>query len=186
MIRSKNEYLRIRDKLFIILLLTLMMDATCLALGQLQSISDYSFTLHELFFIPINISILAIPIELIMFIYYSTKYFKNIRKTTILMDLGYKIKIFIYILCMAFTIGLFCYQLNEDKISTISTITNKIIEGQDNYIMVNNIKIKCTKNEYNLINVKEEYFIGYKWNRLKPNVIKLDNINPTAPYKKNK
>lgn len=71
MIRSKNEYFKIRDKLFIIFLSNLIIFATCIALGQMQSIINYSFTLHELCFVPINISIFSIPINYTYWTHYA-------------------------------------------------------------------------------------------------------------------
>mgnify|MGYP001578746748 CR=1 FL=1 len=181
---SKNEYLKTRDKLFIILLLTLIIDVICLTLAQVQGIVDYNFTLHEMLFIPINLSIISVPIELIILIYYSTRYFQDIWKATMSMNLKYKIRVSICIICMLFTIGLIYYQLNIVKTSVVHTITNKLIDGNSTYIIVNSTKLKCTKNEYALINVNEEYFIDYNWNQLKPNVGKLDGIRKTKPYKK--
>ena len=175
MISNKNKYLIIRDNLFIALLLTLMIDVTCLALGQVQGISDFNYTLHELLYLPVNFSIFIIPIELIMLIYYSSKYFMNIWKATIIMDLRYKIKVSICIICMVFTIGLIYYQFNIVQTSGVYNITNKITDGNSTYIIVDNMKLKCTKNEYKLININEEYLIDYNWNRLRPNVGKLHN-----------
>jgi hypothetical protein len=184
-ITSKNQYLKIRDNLFIVLLLTLIIDAACIALSRVQFITDYSFALHEMLSIPLNISIILIPIVLIMLLYNSIKNFKDIWKATILMDLKYKIKIFVCILCMAFTIGLIYYQLNYNETSAVYTITNKIVDGKNTYLMVNNIKLKCTQNEYNLINVNKEYFIVYEWNSINPSIGKLNNIELTE-YNKNK
>lgn len=87
---------------------------------------------------------------------------------------------------MCFTIGLIYYQINSVKTYTVSTITNKLIDGNRTYLTVDNIKLKCTKNEYYLINVNEEYVIDYRWNRFNPNVGKLLDINQTSSNNKNK
>lgn len=176
MTSNKNAYLKIRDNLFISLLLTLIIDVTCLALGQIQGITNFNYTLHELLYLPVNFSILIIPIELIMLIYYSTRYFMDICKATIVMDLKYKIKASICVICMVFTIGLIYYQFNIVQTFGVYNITNKITDENSLYIVVDNMKLKCTKNEYNLININEEYLINYNWNHLKPNVGKLHNI----------
>ena len=185
MISNKNEYLKIRDNLFIALLLTLIIDAACIALGRVQFITDYSFTLHEMLYLPLYVSMILIPILLIIFLYNLIKNIKDIWKGTILMDLRYKIKSLFCILCMAFTIGLIFCQINFDESSAVYAITNRIIDEKNTYLMVNNIKLKCTQNEYNLINVNKKYFIVYEWNRLNPSIGKLKNIELTV-YNKNK
>lgn len=181
---SKNEYLKTRDNIFIALLLTLIIDVVCLFLHQVQGIIDFNYTLHEMLAIPVNFSIFIVPIELVMLIYYSTRYFKNIWKATMLTDLKYKVKVFTCVICMFFTMALIYYQINIVTTSLVSNVANKTIEGNSTYIILNSKKIKCTRNEYNLINLNEEYSISYKWNHLKPNIGKLENIRRIAPYKK--
>ena len=77
---------------------------------------------------------------------------------------------------MVAAIGSMYYQANI--VSTFSTylITNKIIDGNSRYIILDNVKIRCTENEYNLINLTDTYSINYSWNRLKSNVGKLNSI----------
>lgn len=176
MINNENKHLKIRDNLFIALLLTLVIDSMCLALGQVQYITDFNYNLHEMLYLPINLSLLIVPIELIILIYYSTRYFKDIWKSTVVMDLRYKIKVSLCIISMVVTIGSMYYQANS--VSTFGTylITNKIIDGNSRYIILNNIKIKCTENEYNLINLTDTYSIIYSCNHLKSNVGKLNRI----------
>lgn len=72
-------------------------------------------------------------------------------------------------------IGLMYNQTNIVSTFGSHIITNKIIDGSSRYIILDNIKIKCTENEYNLINATDTYFIGYSWN-IKSNVGKLNTI----------
>ena len=182
MVGSKNQYLKTRDNIFIALLLTLIIDVVCLFLHQVQGIIDFNYNLHAMLAMLVNFSIFIVPIELVMFTYYSTRYFKNIWKATMLTDLRYKVKVFTCIICLFFTITLIYYQINIVTTSLVSNVTNKTIEGNSTYIIVNSKNIKCTRNEYNLINLNEEYSISYKWNHLKPNVGKLDSIRRMTPY----
>ncbi|MBU3144869.1 hypothetical protein [Clostridium sp. CF012] len=157
------------------LITNIVIDGICLWLGKVQYITDFNYNLHEMLYLPINLSLLIVPIELILLIYYSTRYFKNIWKSTVLMDLRYKIKVFLCVIFMVVAIGLMYNQTNIVSTFGSHIITNKIIDGSSRYIILDNIKIKCTENEYNLINVTDTYFIGYSWN-IKSNVGKLNTI----------
>lgn len=173
---NKNRYLKVRDKLFILLISTLIIDSICLFLGDMQIIAEFNYTLHELFYLPINISIVILPLEVIALVYYSIKHFNDIWQETISMNLIYKIKIFISVICMVFVISIIYYQFNYEESSTIYSVDNKTTDGGKTYIVVDGINIKCTLNEYRLIDVNKEYLISYKWNKFKPNEGKLQSI----------
>lgn len=64
-----NKY-KTKQILLKLLLYTVYISLIGLIMGQIQAITDFSYTLHELMYLPVNIAIYIVPIELIAFIYY--------------------------------------------------------------------------------------------------------------------
>ncbi|HBV87950.1 MAG TPA: hypothetical protein DEF42_15175 [Desulfosporosinus sp.] len=52
-----------RKNALIILVGTIYLSFAGLILGQIQAIADFSYKLHELLFLPVNISIFLIPLK---------------------------------------------------------------------------------------------------------------------------
>lgn len=179
---DKNKHLAKRDNIFIALILTLTIGVVCLELLQNEAISDFNYGLHELLALPVNVAIFIVPVQLIMLCYYSTRYFKDIWKATGLMDIKYKIKSLMCVTYMVFIIFAAYYIFNSCRTGGVFTVIDKINDGSKSYLVVENIKIECTKNEFNLVKIDETYIIDYKWNRLKSNVGYLIEIKTMNEY----
>jgi hypothetical protein len=79
---KRDLYLIKSKKASIVLVLSLLICFVFFMLGQIQTITDFNFTLHEMFLIPINIGIFLIPLEVIFVLFYFTRWDIELRKAS--------------------------------------------------------------------------------------------------------
>lgn len=79
---STNKY-ETKQMLLKLLLYTLYISFIGLILGQIQAIADFNYTLHEIMYLPVNIAIFIVPIELIIFIFYWIRWRSRIREVQV-------------------------------------------------------------------------------------------------------
>lgn len=79
------------------------------------------------------------------------------------------------------TIIVYFLHIESMYVSTggIFKVNNKFSERNNYYIELNDKKIKCSRNEYNLIEQGKVYMVDYTWNENWPQKCKLDYIELT-------
>lgn len=171
-----NIYLKKSRIASIVLILSLIICFISLELGKIQPISDFNYTLHEMIYIPISIGIFLIPLEVIFTIYYSIKWIIKVRrdtsgksKTNLLLNV-------IAVLCLSLFVYYFFYMSYGVSISGVYENVGKEKQENKYYIVVQNIRVSCTRNEYNLINFDGKYLMSYKQYKLSPGVGELEYI----------
>jgi hypothetical protein len=165
---QRNIYLIRSKKAAIVLIVSLLICFVSIELGKVQAISDFSFRLHEMLYLPINIGIFLIPLEVVFVLYCFIRWVIELRK-----DANSKSKLNILLnltafLCLSLYVFYFIYM--SYGVSTSGVYENLSKKNQENkyYIVVNNIRLSCTRNEYNLMNSGRKYLMSYEWNKLSP------------------
>lgn len=165
---SKEEnILNGSKKTAIVLIISIIICLGCLILGQVQAIADFSYRLHEVLYIPVNIGIFLIPVEAIFFIYFFIRFLINLKKD----KTGHRniiIPNLIALICLVVYFSYFMYISNGVQTTGIYDIVNKEIKDNNYYIIVDDKKLSCSRNEYNLITEGKKYLLGYKWNKYSP------------------
>ncbi|MBC9784977.1 hypothetical protein H1S01_10700 [Heliobacterium chlorum] len=150
-----------------------------LQLGRIQSIADYNYTLHEMFYIPANLAIYFVPILFLIYIYLviisSRRHPREKLSSITKLKTGLVVT---SIIAISLTV---VYQFNESLLSGIFEIKEKSQDGSSYYLVIEDKKILVSKNEYNLIKVNTNYLITYLWNSFSPDTGKLLSIEPDSP-----
>lgn len=175
-LKEENAHIKTRDSWFRALLFSTYIGFVFLVLLQIESITDYSFTLYEILAIPVNIGIFIIPLELLVVIFYSIIYYREIRKKRLtrskkqkFIDYGSAASLILIFICVY-------YIFQMVSTSGICEDFKKISDNNKYYIVLHEKKIRCTENEYNLMDTTKTYMIRYDWNRLFPEKGKLIKI----------
>src|SRR5690606_22673313 len=66
----------------IVLIFSVIICFISIGLGQIQAIADFNYTLHEMLYLPINIGIFLIPLEVLLVIYYFIRWIVNVKRGT--------------------------------------------------------------------------------------------------------
>lgn len=144
------------------LLGTVYLAFICLELGQVQEITDFSYRLHELLFLPVNVAIFIVPVEVVIYLYY---FFKCIGKTKEQSSMSRKaiiLLVWLSIVLMGYTLN---YQSYDRQVSGIFIINERLEENNKFYLVLNDgRKIQCTRNEYYLVIKGQEYAVDFNWN----------------------
>ena len=162
----------------IVLVLSLFTFYISSELSRVQAISDYSYRLHELLYIPMNLGLFLIPIEIAAFIYYGIRFLSDARNRKI-----HKDRMTLTLLVMSIT-SVVLFSIYVIFITNIVHTTgvfrnmDKEKEGRHYYVMIEGRRIECSKNEYNLISSDRNYSVTYEWNKLFPitNVVEIYEI----------
>jgi hypothetical protein len=176
---EQKTYLYKRKIFTIIILITVYSAFVGYLLGNLQSIADWNYSIHEILYIPYNIAYYVFPIELCFWIYYAVKSIKESK------DKNTKAKNKIYIknslLFVSVITIILCFYIQSMNLSTggLFEVETKYNERNNYYVMMNNKKIKCSKNEYNLIEEGKVYLVNFTWNSNSPEKGKLEYIEQT-------
>lgn len=170
-----KNYTKLRKTYAKIIIVLIYITFICYFLGQFQSILDWSFTFHELLFIPYNISFFTLPILCLIWIFLAIRSIKE--SSTELKD---KRKIYfkntLIIISILLIVMFFNYENHVVQTSGIFTIEEKKFDGEKYNVIFNGMTIKCTWNEYNLIKENQNYLILFNWNEYSPNKGKLEYI----------
>ena len=146
-----------------------------LVLGEVQAISDFNYSLHEVISATANLMFLS-PVLLLVYVYFGIKYLS--KRGLDLPDLKSGLKV---LFVVGSIIGIFSFtfiKMNEFTSHGVLEVQEKIKEENQYYLMLNGKKVKVTENEYYLINQNEVYLGSYKWNKLSPTNGELLTIKP--------
>jgi hypothetical protein len=132
-------------------------------------------------YIPNNVAIFALPVEVFIWIYY-------LIKVTVMKEEGYKLNLNVNTLMINMTIFtsiviiMIYFYIQTFNVSTggLIEVDAKFNEGNDFYIELMGKKVECSRNEYNLIFEGEVYLVEYTWNEKWPNKGKLEYIKVTG------
>jgi len=141
-----------------------------------QWLSNTNYTLHELMALPYQLFLCLIPIMIVIWIYYlihtlSELKFRRMSIKNILINIATTM---IVILIIGFQIIRF-YGVYTGGVYEIES---KWRDGEQYYIVLGEKNIKCTRNEYNLIQEDDKYLITFEWNKLRSNIGQLETIKP--------
>ena len=171
-IESKYEN---KQLLLKIILFTEYISFICLVIGQMRLFADFSYQLHEIMYLPINIAIFVLPLEMIVFIYYRIRWRIQIRGEEIKNNY-WRLKKLITVILVLIPVIYFIYMTKGVHTTGIyDNISKQRIENKF-YITIEDKNIRCTNNEYNLIDTSKEYMISYEWNKFFPTKGRLKYI----------
>jgi hypothetical protein len=161
-----NKY-EVKQMLLKLLFYTVYIGIVCLILGQIQAIADFNYTLHEIMYLPVNIAIFIVPIEFIAFVYYWIRWRSKIREEQVKKQ-HWRLKRVLAICFLLLPFCYFMYQTNDVHTSGVYSNITKYQEGNRYYIDAVGKKIRCSKDEYNMIDPEKEYLISFDSNKLFP------------------
>lgn len=149
-------------------------------LANLQWIADWNYNIHEMLYFPSTIAYFLIPFELFLWMYYAIRSKREVK------EFNFKPKINDYLinlmlLASLIFIGTYFY-IESMSVSTggLFEVEQKIQERNNYYIELNHQKIKCTHNEFNLIEEGKVYLVTFSWNEKSPSEGRLEFIEPTG------
>lgn len=145
-------------------------------LGRIQAITDFNYSLHEMLYIPANLSIFLVPIAFLIYMYFVIKHLRKRGVQKPNLKKGVKAVLVIVSLITIFSIK--DYQSNEISTGGIFEIERKIQEDTKYYVELNEKKIRVSRNEFHLVNVNKEYLVNFVWNSQSPNRGRLETIEP--------
>ena len=174
---NASEKLFIARKIALYVLLGIIYTAFLgLQLARVQAITNFSYRLHEMFYLPVHLAIFIGPVVFLIYIYFVIKCLgkKDIQnqnlKTTIK-----RVFVVISLIAVFLIVG---YQSHEISTGGIFEIKQKVQEDTKYYLVLQDKKIRVSRNEFNLVNVNESYLISFIWNSLSPDKGKLTMIEP--------
>lgn len=147
-----------------------------LQLGRIQAITDFSYSLHEIMFVPVNLAIFVVPILTLIYIILLIRYL--LRREKQLPSIKASVQTILVIASIILIFLISAYQFQEVSTGGVFTVENKIQNGSKYYFEVDGKKIRVSKNEYELIEENQEYLIDFVWNERSPNEGKLQTIKP--------
>lgn len=178
---KQETYVYRRKILSKVILITIYSAFVGYLLGNMQSIADWNYTIHEMLYIPLNIAYFILPIELVIWLYYAVKSIKKSRDNRIKYN---RVKIYSRnsLLLISVIVILSYFNIQSTKISTMGLfeVENKFNKSSDYYIQISNKNIKCNKSEYNLVKEGDLYMVDFTWNEKWPQKGTLKSIEPTA------
>jgi hypothetical protein len=98
------------------------------------------------------------------------------KKSTEAVSRNIKIKKAFVILSPLSISAIFYYQVHGISTSGIFEVKEKLEENNKYYLVLSDKKVRVTRNEFNLVNINEEYLIGFEWNSLRPHKGHLESI----------
>ena len=72
----------------------------------------------------------------------------------------------------------FTYEQSSVSTSGLYVIEEKVYDCQNYHVVLDDMRVSCSWNEYNLINLEEKYLVTFKWSKRRPHVGKLEYIKP--------
>ena len=147
-----------------------------LQLARLQAITDFSYRLHEMFYLPVHLAIFIGPVVFLIYIYFVIKCLgKKSTQNRSLKTAVKRVSVVISLIAVFLIVG---YQSHEISTGGIFEIKQKVQEDAKYYLVLQDKKISVSRNEFNLVNVNESYLISFIWNSLSPDKGKLTMIEP--------
>jgi heme/copper-type cytochrome/quinol oxidase subunit 2 len=150
-------------------------------LGRIQAITNFNYTLHEMLLIPATLALYIGPVVFIIYLYYLIKYLrKGGRQKGNFIS---KVKAIIVIVSIIIIASITAHQSHEVHTGGIFELEEKLYEEGKYYLVFDDKKLKVSMNEYQLVEVNEEYLVSFIWNSRTPNKGRLETIEPIK-YKK--
>lgn len=175
-----EEEIRI-DKLFEakksalrVLLVSIYVAFFSFQLAQIDSITEFSFSLHELLYLPVNLAIFLVPVLFLIYMYFVLKCIG--KKSTKAVTKNLIIKRILVMLSLLIIFTTLYYQVHMISTGGIFEVKQKLEENNKYYLVLSDKKVRVTRNEFNLININQEYLIGFEWNTLSPHKGRLESI----------
>lgn len=175
---NKDKFVAKRKILSKSIIILMYLSFISYILGDVQSIADWNFSFHEMLYLPINITYFILPILIIVWLYYAIKSFKYNKASSKMEMTKLYFKNFIIFISLVCIVVYFVIDFHEVSTGGIFTIEDKIYDGNYYYVLIDNKKVRCTWNEYNLIEEGKRYEIDFDWNTYWPDKGKLEYINP--------
>ena len=157
-----------------VLLISIYIAFFSFQLAQIDFIAEFSFSLHELLYLPVNLAIFFVPVLFLIYMFFVLKCIG--KKSTEAVSRNIKIKKAFVILSLLSIFAIFYYQVHGISTSGVYEVKEKLEENNKYYLVLNDKKIRITRNEFSLINTNQEYLIGFEWNTLSPHKGRLENI----------
>jgi hypothetical protein len=174
---DKEKYLKKRKMLSKAISITVYISFICYLLGDIQSIANWNYNVHEMLYLPVSFSLFAIPIGVLTWLYFAIKSYGT-RGNSGKPELKAYLKNSLILISLILIITYFIIQSQSVTTTGIFKISNKIYEKRNYYIVINDKKVKCTWNEYNLIDEGKSYLITFKWNTYSRSQNKVEYIEP--------
>lgn len=147
-----------------------------LQLGRIQAIADFNYSLHEIMYFPSLIALFVAPIVFVIYIFLVCKFLLNRGKQKVNIKTGIK-SIFV-IAIIVFFISIIVHQSYEVSSVGVIEVEDKLLEDRKYYLVLNDKKIRVSKNQFQLVEKNQQYLISYVWNKRTPNEGKLETIEP--------
>lgn len=144
-------------------------------LGRIQAITDYNYSLHEMLYIPVTLSSFLVPIAFLIYMYFVIKYLRKwgFQKPNIYTG----IKAVLVITSLITIFSLINYQSKEFSTGGVFKVEQKIQEDTKYYLILNDKKVRVSRNEFYLVDLNKEYLGSFIWNS-QTNRGRLETIEP--------
>lgn len=169
---DKKIYVKRRKIISKSIMITMYIGFVFYVLGDFQSIADWNYGIHEMLYVPVTIAYYILPMQILLWLFYCIRSF-GVKKDAVdnrgelflknIMIVISLVSIVIYIFIQGHTV-------NTGGFYEVNT---KVQQENNYYIILDQKKVKCTRNEYNLIVEDKFYLINYEWNTYWPDQGKL-------------
>lgn len=151
-----------RQKSALICLLTFFyVGFISLMLGEIQAITDFNYNLHEMLYLPVNMSMILLPVFIILYIYDLIRYLRargwkrpglksSVRAVMVIVPL---------IIALSITVDYF----NQNTTVGWYSVEQKLGHDNEYYLVLDHIKLSVSHNEYQLVEENQMYSIEYVW-----------------------
>jgi hypothetical protein len=172
---DKEKYLRKRKITSKVILITMYTSFIGYMLGDIQGIANWNYSVHEMLYMPMSVAYFAIPIQALVWLYYAIKSYRY-KESRNAINLKLYARNSFAVISLIFIIAYFIIQSHRVSTSGIFEIRNKIYDKRNYYILIDDKKVKCTWNEYNLVEEGKSYLISFNWNNYYVSKAKLEYI----------
>ncbi|MBU8878885.1 hypothetical protein BGM26_07790 [Bacillus sp. FJAT-29790] len=147
-----------------------------LQLGRIQAIADFNYSLHEILYVPFNLAIFLVPVVFLIYLYHVIKYLRKRRRQK--GNLKTKVKAIMVIISIIFIFSITNHQFHEVSTGGIFVLKQKLHEEGKYYLVFDDKKISVSVNEFQLVEVNQQYLVSFVWNSRSPNKGRLKTIEP--------
>jgi heme/copper-type cytochrome/quinol oxidase subunit 2 len=147
-----------------------------LELGRIQAISDFNYNLHEIMYAPFTIALFVVPVVFLVYIYLLIKYLLKRGKQR--PNFKKVIQAVLVITSIVVIVSITSYRFKEVTTVGVFEVEKKLQNDRKYFLVLNNIKVRVSHNEYQLVEEDEIYSISFVWNKKTPNKGMLKTIEP--------
>nr|WP_106779389.1 hypothetical protein [Lysinibacillus timonensis] len=147
-----------------------------LQLGRIQAITDFNYTLHEILYLPFNLSVFVVPVLFMLYIFLVIKYL--LIRGKIKLNLNTFVQTVLIFTSFIIIISITEYQFHEVTTSGVFKVEQKLYEDREYYLKIDGKKIEVSQNEFHLIEENQSYLISFTWNKRSPENGKIEMIEP--------